>query len=423
MRPVELDRHDCNDRELSRRALLVAGLLATGACAGAGSGAAGRPAARALAAGVERAARTRTVYVGTYSLPSGGRGIYRTSLDLDTGALAPPSLAAEAVNASFLAVHPNGRFLYAVSEVGDFEGAPSGAVVAYAIDAATRDLRRLNAVPSGGAAPCYIAVAPGGRHVVVANYGGGSVAAFPIGEGGALAPASGFVQHTGGSNVHPRQKAPHAHIALPAPDGNLIYVADLGLDEVRIYRLDPGTGGLAPGEPASASLPPGSGPRHVAFHPSGRFAYVNNELTSSVTTFARDPATGALAQVETLSTLPEPRPPSNSTAQILVTPDGRHVFVSNRGHDSVAGFAIDEGSGRLRPNGHTPTRGKTPRNFNIDPEGRFLLVANQGSRGPAPAPGTDGLVAFRLDPATGRLEAVGAPLPIPRPVCVAFAAG
>jgi 6-phosphogluconolactonase len=390
-------------------ALLAVGCASRAAAPAPGAAAAATPAAPSSAP----APRALDVYFGTYtSGTSASKGIYAARLDLASGALTDVALAAESRNPSYLAVHPNGRFLYAVNEEMKLDGAPTGGVEAFAIGPG-RALARLNQVASGGGAPCHLTLDGAGKTVVVANYMGGNVASFPVRPDGGLGPRAGFVQHEGRGPNARRQEAPHAHAALMDPGGRRVFVADLGIDQLRIYGLDP-AGALVANVPPSAPLPPGSGPRHLAFHPSGRFAYVNNELDATVTALAHDAGTGALTTLETRSTLPDGFAGPKSTAHALVTPDGRHLYVSNRGHDSLAVFAIDAASGRLAPRGHVPTGGRTPRDFGIDPSGAFLLAANQDS---------DTVVVFRIDGATGALAPVGAPVAVPRPVCVVFAPG
>jgi 6-phosphogluconolactonase len=354
------------------------------------------------------------VYVGTYT---GGKsegkseGIYLFRLDLATGAMKAEGLAAEAVNPSFLAIHPGGRFLYAVGEVGNYEGKRSGAVSAFSIAPETGKVAFLNRKPSGGGGPCHLVVDEDGKHVLVANYGGGSVSVLRIEEGGRLGETTAFVQHEGSSVNPERQKAPHAHSINLDPQGRFAFVADLGLDKVLAYRFDPSAGTLKPNEPPSTSLKPGAGPRHFTFHPRGRHAYAINELHSTVTAFEYDAGAGVLRELETLSTLPGDFKGNNSTAEVQVHPSGRFLYGSNRGHDSIAVFAIDPERGTLMPVEHESTRGKTPRNFGIDPTGTYLLAANQNS---------DTLVVFRIDPKTGALEATGEVASAPSPVCVKF---
>ena len=385
--------------KLDRRTFLV-GLAAGGATACAQRGSAPSAAARIV-----------TVFFGTYTArDSPSKGIYTGRLDLDTGALTGIALATASTDPSYLALHPGGRFLYAVNEVSDFEGNASGGVEAFAIGPSGAELRRLNQVASGGGAPCHLSVDRQARFVVVANYGGGSVASFPIQNDGSLGSRAGFVQHEGRGPNQQRQEAPHAHLAAFDPAARRLFVCDLGIDRVAVYGLGP-SGALVPNVPPAVSLRPGAGPRHLAFAPSGRFVYVNNELDSTVTVFAHDPDTGSMTMHDTVTTLPAGFSAANSTAHIQVTPDGKFLYVSNRGHDSLAIFRIDEPTGRLTVAGHTST-GKTPRDFGIDPTGSFLLAANQAS---------DTVVVFRIDRQTGALAPVGQPVPVPRPVCVVFA--
>jgi 6-phosphogluconolactonase len=350
------------------------------------------------------------VYVGTYT-DGKSQGIYLFELDSDTGKMTPAGLATETTNPSFLAIHPNHRFLYAVNEIGEFGGKQSGAVSAFAIDPASGRLALLNQQPSGGGAPCHITVDREGKHVLVANYAGGSVAVLPIQPDGRLGAATAFVQHHGSSVNRQRQEAPHAHSINLDAANRFAFAADLGLDKVLVYRFDPAKGTLAANDPPAAQVDPGSGPRHFAFHPSGRFAYVINEMGSTVTAFRYHSRTGTLEPLHTLSTLPAGFAGSTSTAEVQAHPSGKFLYGSNRGHDSIAIFRIDPETGRLTTAGHQPTGGKTPRNFGIDPTGTYLLAANQGS---------DNIVVFRIDPETGRLTPTGQVVEVPSPVCVKF---
>jgi 6-phosphogluconolactonase len=286
-------------------------------------------------------------------------------------------------------------------------------VKAFAVDPSTGMLRALNEVSSGGNGPCFVAVDKSGKSVLVANYGGGSVSAYPIKPDGGLGEAGAFVQHTGSSVNANRQSSPHAHSINVSPDNRFAVVADLGLDKLLIYRLDPAKASLAAHDPPSASVNPGAGPRHFAFHPGGKYAYVINEIQSSVTGFAYDGTRGALKEIQTVSTLPEGHEGRNSTAEVQVHPSGKFLYGSNRGHDSIAVFSIDAASGMLKPVEHIPTQGKTPRNFGIDPTGSWLFAANQN---------TGNVVVFRIDGSTGRLTPTGQSLPVDSPVCVKFVA-
>ena len=352
------------------------------------------------------------LYVGTYTQEgSKSKGIYAYRFDPSTGESTSLGLAAETTNPSFVAIHPNGHFLYAVNEVGNYEGANSGGVSAFSIDRATGKLTFLNEVRSRGADPCYIIVDKTGKHVLVANYTGGSIAVFPIDETGKLGEASAFVQHTGHGADPKRQEGPHAHSIDLSPDNRLAFVDDLGLDELLVYRFDSSNGTLTPNDPPFVKLDAGAGPRHFALHPSGKFAYVVAEMASSVTAMSVDLKTGKLARLQTISTLPKDFKGENDDAEIAVHPSGKFLYASNRGHDSIAVFAIDGKKGTLTKVDDVPTQGKTPRSFEIDPTGHFLLAENQKS---------DNIVVFRIDQNTGRLTATGQKLEVGSPVCVKF---
>jgi 6-phosphogluconolactonase len=354
---------------------------------------------------------TLMVYVGTYTGgTSASKGIYRLRLDLATGVLTEAGPPTESVNPSFLALHPRGRYLYAVNETGS-SAKDEGGVSAFAIDARTGALRFLNQQSSRGGAPCHLALDARGRYVLVANYGGGSVAVLPVQADG-LSAATTFVQHEGHGADPGRQKGPHAHWVDLDKANHFALVADLGLDEVLVYKFDPAKGNLTPNQPPAVRLAPGAGPRHVAFHPDGRHVYVINELQSTVTALSYDAQTGALGELQTLSTVPAGLTEPTFTAEIVVRPDGKFLYGSNRGHDSIAIFAVDPATGKLTAVGHQPTLGKKPRNFAIDQTGTYLLAANQDS---------DSIVVFRIDRASGALTPVGRPFSVPRPVCVLMA--
>lgn len=403
-----------NRRQLKTGMLLVAVVLFGCAAVSAGEQQATTAAGTAAAASAtgQPTADWLWVYFGTYTRGE-SKGIYRAKLDLRTGALSDLQLAAELVNPSFLAFHPTLPRLYACGEVGQFAGGKGGAVSALAIDEATGRLALLNQQPSGGAGPCHVAVDRAGRNVLVANYGGGSAAVLPLDDHGRLKEPSCVVQHAGSSVNPTRQKGPHAHSVNLSPDGRFAFVADLGLDKLMIYRFDSAAGTLAASDPPGVAMAPGAGPRHFAMHPSGRFAFVINELNSTITSLAFDAASGSFRVIDSVSTLPAEFNGRNTTAEVVVHPGGRFVYGSNRGHDSIAVFAVDESTGRLTARGHSPSGGRTPRNFAIEPSGRFLLAANQDS---------DNVVVFRIDPESGALTAAGAELKVPLPVCVRFRA-
>jgi len=356
------------------------------------------------------AAGETVVYFGTYTRgPS--KGIYVSRLNLETGTLSQPQLAIESVNPSFLALHPDGRFLYAANEIGTFKGEPAGSVSAFAIDPKSRLLKPLNQQSSRGAGPCHLVVDKAGKNVLVANYGGGSVAVLPIRADGLLGPASAFIQHKGSSVNPQRQAGPHAHSINLDPANRFAFVADLGLDKVLVYRFDAAKGTLSPHEPAFVAVKPGSGPRHFAFSPDGARAYVLNELLSTLTAFRYDAARGVLTETETVPTLPERFTGVSTTAEVQVHPSGRFVFASNRGYDRITVFAVDAATGALKAVEHQSTHGRTPRNFGIDPSGRFLIAANQNS---------NSVVVFRIDPEKGHLSPAGPRTDIGSPVCVKF---
>ncbi len=354
------------------------------------------------------------VFVGTYTGPK-SKGIYAYRMDTATGALAPLGLAAETVNPTFLAVHPNQRFLYAANEISSFDGKKNnGAVSAFAIDAATGRLRLINQESSGGGGPCHLVVDKTGWNVLVANYGGGSVAALPVKADGRLGQSRAFIQHAGTSVNPQRQGAPHAHHIVPDPANRRVLACDLGLDKIVVYRFDAGRGTLTTNDPPAGGTHAGAGPRHLAFHPGGKFAYVINELDCTMTAFEYVVKKGTLTEFQTLSTLPpgEDKKTGHSTAEVEMHPGGKFLYGSNRGHDTIVVYAVDQRTGQLTHVENVPSGGKTPRSFGIDPSGSFLLAANQS---------TDNIAVFRIHPQTGRLtdtghraEGVGAP------VCVKF---
>jgi len=352
-------------------------------------------------------AESMPVYFGTYtSGRNAAEGIYRSVLDTETGELSAPVLAVKAENPSFLEIHPSGKFLYAVSESGR-----TGTVSAYAIEPDTGNLKLLNSRPSGGSGPCHVNIDQAGKNVLVANYGSGSVSVILIKSDGSLAEPTGFVQHEGASVNTRRQKGPHAHSINVSPDNRFVFVADLGLDKIMIYKLDVEKGTIAANDPAFAKVKPGAGPRHFTFGADGRYAYVINELDGTVTAFAYQPASGTLTEIQTITTLPDGFAGSSSCAEVRVHPSGRFLYGSNRGHDSIAVYRIDPAEGTLTFVEHERAGIKTPRNFNIDPTGKFCLVANQGG---------NSVIVFRIDQKTGALEPTGNKISIGRPVCIRF---
>lgn len=350
------------------------------------------------------------VYIGTYTTGK-SEGIYLYRLNLSSGELRQAAIIKGVVNPSFLTLAPDRRYLYAVNEVDDFASRKSGAVSAFGIDQKTGALRLLNQQASLGANPCYVDVDAGGRFVLVANYSGGNITVFPVQRDGSLGEATDMKQYQGSSINRDRQEASHAHCIVLDPTNQFAYSCDLGADKIMIFRFDARSGKLLAGMPPWVQVKPGSGPRHLAFHSGGKFVFTFNELHSTVTAFERNPEKGSLKELQTLTTLPKDFTGTNTGADIHVSPNGRFLYCSNRGHDSIAMFKIDPHSGALTALGYESTRGMTPRNFAIDPTGAFLLVANQKS---------DSIVVFRLDQTTGRLNATGHAVQVPAPVCLKF---
>jgi 6-phosphogluconolactonase len=352
--------------------------------------------------------REMTLFIGTYT-SSTSEGIYVYRFNSNTGELTKFS-SIKSENPSFLTLDRSRRFLYAVNEVQQFEGKASGAVSAYAIDA-KGNLKFLNQQPSMGADPCHLTVDRKRGSLLVANYTGGNIALLPILKNGTLGPANEVRQHEG-KGPREQQNGPHAHcIILDALERNALAV-DLGTDKVMIYRFDSATRKLSPAKQPFAALQAGAGPRHLTLHPNGRYAYVINELDSTITTMRYNASSGTLTTVDSVSTLPTGFSNVSYCADVHVSPSGKFLYGSNRGHNSIAVFAIDARTGKPMPVEHVSTEGKWPRNFVIDPTGRFLLVANQH---------TDNVVVFRIDPRTGRLKRTDQAANVPVPVCLKFA--
>jgi len=354
--------------------------------------------------------RNYHVYFGTYT-GGNSKGVYVSQFDAATGKLSEPELAVETRSPSFLAVHPNHRYLYAVGEMTVLDGKRAGAVNAFSMEPKTGRLTLLNQQSSGGLGPCYVAVDAKGRCVLVANYSSGSIASLPILKDGTLGAPVSTIQHTGSSVNPQRQAGPHAHCIKPDPGNRFALTCDLGLDKVLVYRLDSKRATLIANDPPFGKVTPGAGPRHLAFSPDGKFVYIINELGSAITAFGFDSKRGALKELQTISTLPEKFDGDNTCAEVRVHPSGRFVYGSNRGHDSIAVFAVDPKSGKLTLVGHQSTQGKTPRNFAIDPTGIWLLAENQAS---------DSVVVFRIDRPTGRLQPTGQTVTVGAPVCAVF---
>ena len=352
------------------------------------------------------------VYIGTYTrresfVDGKGRGIYIFHMDPATGELEFRSLVSGLVNPSFISIAARKGFFYAVNEIAGGSGA-SGAVSAFTIDALTAEISFLNEQSTHGFAPCHVSVDGSEGYVLVANYASGSISVLPIRADGSLGEATHVVQHVGSGPVRQRQSGPHAHMIIESPDGGTVLAVDLGTDEIFAYRLDAEHGVLVPTDSPSTKLAPGTGPRHLSYHNNGRYAYVNGELNSTITVFDYDPLSGALRETQTISTLPDGFNGRSTAAAIQVHPSGKFLYASNRGHNSIAIYEVDESNGLLFLVGHQPCGGRIPRHFTIDQTGDFLLVANQNS---------DSVVTFRINPATGELSAEHM-VEVPTPVCI-----
>ena len=344
------------------------------------------------------------VFFGTHR--SGpGIGFSVAHFNTDTGVLTTPKFDGEAVEPAYFVIHPDGRHLYTCNS-----GVPGG-VSAYAIDPKTAHLTLLNKVPSGGDDASYVCLDQTSRFVFVANYTGGNLAAFAIDPDGRIGARTGFAQHTGRSVDPQRQTHAYAHSIIIDPTNRFVLTADLGLDKLFVYRFDEKTGALTPNDPPFATVKPGSGPRHVKFHPNGKWVYLINEMGCTITAFNWNTTTGALTEFQSIPTLPADFTGTNTCAEVVVHPNGRFLYGSNRGHDSIAVFAIDPANGRLSLIQHAASRGKKPRNFAFDPTGNWIVCTNHDS---------DNAVVFRVDGSTGRLTPTGQPVAVPFPFCERF---
>lgn len=348
------------------------------------------------------------LYVGTYTNKNNSEGIYVYRMNLASGKLEKLSSTPGISNPAFLAIDPTKRFLYAVNESGEFLGKKGGGLTAFAIDQNTGTLTKLNEVTSPGV-PCHLSVHPSGKAVLAANYGGGNVVIYPVKKDGSLGEVSDVAQHTGKGAAPGRQEGPHAHCVMLDATGQFAFAPDLGIDKVMIYKVDAAKAKLKPN--GFAALKPGAGPRHFAFHPTYDFAYVISELNSTMTAFRYNKSKGALTELQTLSTLPEGYKQTSYCADVHVHPSGKFLYGSNRGHNSIVIYSIDDKTGKLTLIGHESTRGNWPRNFGIDPTGQFLLVGNQNS---------NSIATFKIDEQTGKLSPYGDLLEIPAPVCLKF---
>ena len=359
------------------------------------------------------------VYIGTYTEPilfgtgkilqGKGEGIYVYRMDSVSGTMELIRTITGITNPSYLAFDSSCRYLYAVNELKSYQDEPTGTVSAFSVDSKTGQLKFLNKKPTGGTDPCHLTVDKTGRHVLLANFMSGSVCVLPIRADGSLGDASDFKQHQGSSIDPNRQQGPHAHAVTLDESNRHAFVPDLGLDKTLIYRFNVESGRLEPSEEPWVALKPGAGPRHLVFHPNGQYAYLINELDSTTTAYNYDCRKGRLLDIQTISTLPEDYHGTNTCADVHVSPSGKFLYGSNRGHDSIVIYKIDQTTGRLHCIGHESSRGNTPRNFAIDPAGNFLLAANQDS---------DTIVTFLIDPQSGQLHPSGQITGVPTPVCV-----
>ncbi len=369
----------------------------------------------------ENMSKHRLVFIGTYTgeivsktgqIFKGmgmGMGIYVYKLDVTSGLMKQCGLAEGVPNPSYLDIDPSRRFLYAVNELREFEDAPTGAVSAFSVEPGSGRLRFLNRKPSYGTDPCHLTIDKTGRYVLVANYTSGSVCVLPIREDGSLAEATDVIQHQGSSSDPVCQSGPHAHAVTLDDTGRYAFVPDLGLDKLMVYKFDPKRGKLEPSEEPWVEVTAGAGPRQLAMHSSGGYMYLINELNSTMMAFRYDKSKGTLREIQTLSTLPKDFEGPSTCARVQISASGKFLYGSNRGHDSIVIYAIDQLNGKLTCIGHRSTQGKTPRHFAIGPAGEFLIIANQD---------TEDVVAFRLDPTSGGLGATGHSVDVPTPVCV-----
>jgi 6-phosphogluconolactonase len=359
------------------------------------------------------------VFVGTYTDPilfgtgkvleGKGEGIYVYKMNSASGAMELINKKTGVTNPSYLSFEPARRWLYAVNELKVFEGDPTGTISAFAVDTQTGGLKFLNRKPTRGTDPCHLTVDKTGSFVLLSNFMSGSVSVLPILDDGRLGDPSAFIQHHGSSVDPNRQQGPHAHAVTLDESNRYAFVPDLGIDRVMVYNFDASRGRLGPDPIIQVPVKPGAGPRHMVFHPNGVWAFLINELNSTIVAFLYKPDSGELTEIQTASTLPPDFNGESTCADIHISPSGMFVYGSNRGHDSIVIYKIDPHSGKLNYIAHESTRGHTPRNFAIDPSGTFLLVANQDS---------DTIVTFRIDPLTGDLQSTGQVTRVPTPVCI-----
>jgi 6-phosphogluconolactonase len=376
----------------------------------AGLGLAGIPLAFSAYASINQKKKTKDylVYVGTYAKPD-AKSIFLYRLNGTTGELNPVNAFKGGENPSFLILTPDQRQFFAVNEVGEFYGRKTGAVSAFSVDNKTGNLVLINQQATGGGAPCYVSLDKTSKFLMVANYSGGNIILFPLQPDGKLGNFTALQQHQGSGPNKKRQESPHAHCIIPSPDNKFALAVDLGIDKIKNYRLDLGQGGLVPNPDADFSTQPGAGPRHLTFHPNGRYAYLINELNSTVTALVYNSSNGSFTELQTMPTLPTNFTGESFCADIHVSANGKFLYGSNRGHNSIVVFGINGSTGKLSLVEHVPTQGKWPRNFGFDPSGSFMLVANQN---------TNNLFSYRVDTQTGKLTPTGHSAEVPAPVCV-----
>ena len=350
-------------------------------------------------------AQTFDVYFGTYTKNNPSEGIYHATLDTKSGNFSKPELACKTSNPSFLAIHPNGKYIYSVAERNP------GKVSAFAINPETKKLKLINQAPSGGTGSCHVTVSKDGKTLISSNYGSGSLASIPINDDGSLGKPASTIQHKGSGVNKKRQKGPHAHSTNFSPDDRFAYVADLGIDKVMIYKLNKKTSKLTKNSPAFFKTQSGAGPRHFTFHPNEKFAYLINELDNTITVLSYNSKNGDLTEIQTISTLPKDYIGETTTAEVKVHPNGKFLYGSNRGHDSIVTYKINSKNGKLTLVGFQDAKIKNPRHFNIDPTGKYCIVANQD---------TNKILLFEIDQKTGLLIPTKTSLNIGQPVCVKF---
>jgi len=356
------------------------------------------------------AAKEMWVFFGTHK-DQPGHGFSVARFDTRTGSLTTPQFLVQAANPGFFVIHPDGKHIYVANEVDTFQGQPTGFVSAYAVDPATAQMTLLNEQPSAGAGTAYLSLDRTNHYLLVANYGGGTIAAFALNADGSIGKQTAFFQHTGSSVNPDRQSKAHPHSIRMDPTNRFALVPDLGLDKIFIYRFDASDGSLTPNDPPFVTVTPGSGPRHFDFDPAGKFVYVMNEMASRVKVFAWDSSRGVLTELQTISSLPDDFTGTNTSAEIRVHPSGRFLYCTNRGDNTIAAFAVDSATGLLTFIERVSTQGKTPRNFDFDPTAHWLLVSNMDS---------DNVLVYKIDLATGKLIPHGAPVSAPNPFAVRF---